>query len=390
MVNTDLKKTPIGNLPVEWNYCTAKELMKIETGSRNTEHKSDNGRYPFFVRSQQVEHIDTYNYDCEAVLTAGDGVGTGKVFHYINGKFDAHQRVYVMSQFSQIDAKYFYYFFSYNFGAEVSKYTAKSSVDSVRRNMIADMLIPLPDIEEQKKIAEALSDIDKLISTLEKQIAKKKLVKQGTMQDLLTGKKRLPKYTGEWYETTIGQHCDVFDGTHQTPKYVENGIPFYSVENVTANNFVLTKFISFEEHATLTKQYRIEKGDILMTRIGSIGVCKYVDWDVNASFYVSLALIKCRDTIDAKFLSMYSNSKEFSKEISIHSLLTAIPQKINLQPISDIRLVVPRDIEEQRAIADILFDLDEEIKKLEEKYKKYTSIKQGMMEQLLTGKIRLV
>ena len=179
-------------------------------------------------------------------------------------------------------------------------------------------------------------------------------------------------------------------GTHQTPKYVENGIPFYSVENVTSNNFVLTKFISFEEHAILTKQYRIEKGDILMTRIGSIGVCKYVDWDVNASFYVSLALIKCRDTIDAKFLSMYSNSKEFSKEISIRSLLTAIPQKINLQPISDIRLVVPRDIEEQRAIATVLFDLDEEIRKLEEKYEKYTSIKQGMMEQLLTGKIRLV
>ncbi len=99
-----------GMSPPDWKVIVLEECIKIETGSRNTEDKKDNGRYSFFVRSQKIERIDIYNYDCEAVLTAGDGVGTGKVFHYINGKFDAHQRVYILSQFKNVSAKYFYYY----------------------------------------------------------------------------------------------------------------------------------------------------------------------------------------------------------------------------------------------------------------------------------------
>lgn len=136
----------------DWIERPVGELMKIETGSRNTEDKIDDGQYPFFVRSQTVEHIDDYHYDCEAVLTAGDGVGTGKVFHYINGKFDAHQRVYVMSQFKDVAGKYFYYWFSRNFYNEVAKYTAKTSVDSVRRQMISGMIMPVPPMSEQVKL----------------------------------------------------------------------------------------------------------------------------------------------------------------------------------------------------------------------------------------------
>ena len=127
-----------------------------------------------------------------------------------------------------------------------------------------------------------------------------------------------------------------------------------------------------------------------MTRIGSIGKCKYVDWDVNASFYVSLALIKCKDTINAQFLSFYSESDFFKKEIEIRSLLTAIPQKINLGPISEIRLRIPCDTDEQCAIASVLDDMEKEIETLKCKLEKYRQVKQGMMQQLLTGKIRLV
>ena len=265
-----------------------------------------------------------------------------------------------------------------------------STIARLYNGIIYATNIVLPPLDEQKRIAEALSDVDSMISSLEKLIAKKKAVKQGAMQELLTGKKRLPGFTGEWYDTTIGEHCYVYDGTHQTPKYTVSGIPFYSVENVTANDFANTKFISEEEHQLLTAKHKIEKDAILMTRIGSIGDCKYVDWDVNASFYVSLALIKCKDTINAQFLSYYSNSTCFKKEIEIRSLLTAIPQKINLGPISEIRLNIPSDIKEQEVIASILSDMDNEIEALERKLAKTRQIKQGMMQQLLTGKIRLV
>lgn len=376
--------------PTDWEIDILGHCVRIETGSRNTEDKKDNGKYPFFVRSQKVEHIDTYNYDCEAVLTAGDGVGTGKVFHYYNGKFDVHQRVYVLSEFDKVIGRYLYYYFKMNFLKEVEKYTAKSSVDSVRRDMIAKMQVPIPSTREQSAISVSLSDVDNLIASLQKLIDKKKYIKQGTMQELLTGKTRLSKFEKSWIKVRLGDHCNIFDGTHQTPHYVESGIPFYSVENVTANNFINTKYISEEEHKQLIMKCQIEKGDILMTRIGSIGVCKYIDWNVDASFYVSLALIKCIGQIDAQFLCYYANSNEFKKEIKTHSLLTAIPQKINLEPISEIIITIPKSIEEQKAIVQILSDMDKEIEQLEKKLAKYQQIKQGMMQELLTGHIRLV
>ena len=98
----------------------------------------------------------------------------------------------------------------------------------------------------------------------------------------------------DWELSTLGDVAVIKDGTHQTPKYVPSGVPFFSVEHVTSGDFNKTKFISEQEHRFLTRSFKMEKGDILMTRIGSIGDCKLIDWDVDASFYVSLALLKIK------------------------------------------------------------------------------------------------
>lgn len=128
---------------------------------------------------------------------------------------------------------------------------------------------------------------------------------------------------------------DCFAGA-TIPKPFDIGIPFYSVENVTANDFEHTKFITKAEHTLLSARIKIEKGDILMTRIGSIGECKYIDWEPEASFYVSLALLKCNNKVDSRYISYYSNSEQFKKELELRSLFYAIPQKINLGSISEI------------------------------------------------------
>lgn len=174
-----------------WRKVKIGDYLRVKTGSKNTEDKEDNGKYPLYVRSPIVERINEHTHDCEAVLTAGDGVGTGKVFHYINGKFAAHQRVYIISNFNEIDGKYFYYLFSKNFYDEVMKYTAKSSVDSVRRGMITGMEISLPftsdgklDLIEQKRIASILSDMDSEISSIEDEIAKLRNLKTAMMQKM--------------------------------------------------------------------------------------------------------------------------------------------------------------------------------------------------------------
>ena len=148
-----------------WEQRKAKDLCSISTGKSNTQDRVDDGIYPFYVRSPIVEHSNRYLFDEEAVLTVGDGVGTGKVFHYVNGKYDLHQRVYRMFDFSEeITAKYFYYYFSNHFYDRVMAMTAKTSVDSVRYEMIAEMDIALPKVKEQMAISAYFDRLDNLIT----------------------------------------------------------------------------------------------------------------------------------------------------------------------------------------------------------------------------------
>lgn len=378
----------------KWKEVSVKDLMKIETGSRNTEDKIDNGQYPFFVRSQTVEHIDSFHYDCEAVLTAGDGVGTGKVFHYINGKFDAHQRVYVMSQFKDVLGKYFYYWFSKNFFAEVAKYTAKSSVDSVRKQMIAGMVLPLPSAEEQQKIVGILSDIDTLITNLQKLIQKKKDIRQGTMQMLVTGKKRLGNFSGEWFDCTLDSISYVLNGDRGVnypsgDDFIEYGIPFINAGNIS-NNIVdvsTVDYISIEKYNSLGG-VKIQKNDIIFCLRGSLGKCAISNFTGGAPAS-SLCVIRAKDGIDARFLFHIINSEITSRQIDNLNAGSSQPN-LSAKSLKSFKFIIPKDVAEQEMISNILSDMDLDIYKLEEKLSKYQKIKQGMMEELLTGKVRLM
>ena len=125
-----------------------------------------------------------YLFDGEAVLTVGDGVGTGKVFHYVNGKFNFHQRVYKMSNFSGINGKYFYYYFSTYFYDRVKRMTAKTSVDSVRMDMIAKMPIFIPTNEEQDKIINLLTNVENIFLKNENQLLLLQEYKKGLLQQM--------------------------------------------------------------------------------------------------------------------------------------------------------------------------------------------------------------
>lgn len=180
-------------VPEEWEVWPIRQFAKITTGSSDTQDKVDDGVYPFFVRSQTIERSARYIFDGEGVLTSGDGVGVGKIYHYIIGKFDFHQRVYLIYDFipSKVSGKYFFYFFRENFFDEVSRYSAKTTVDSVRLHMISDMQIPLPTHEEQLKIIEIFEKVEFLIEEESKQLSKLQSLKTGLMQDLLSGKVRV-------------------------------------------------------------------------------------------------------------------------------------------------------------------------------------------------------
>ena len=169
----------------EWENSYIGNECKITTGNKDTQNKVDDGLYPFFVRSQTVEKINSYSMDCEAILTSGDGVGVGKNYHYMNGKFDFHQRVYCLYEFSErLIGRYLYIYFSNYFYDRVKRLSAKNSVDSVRMDMISKMEIKLPCLEEQTKIANFLSAIDQKIEVVAQQIEQAKTWKKGLLQQM--------------------------------------------------------------------------------------------------------------------------------------------------------------------------------------------------------------
>ena len=169
----------------EWELRNVSKFAKVTTGDKDTQNKVDGGKYPFFVRSQSVERINSFSYDGEAVLTSGDGVGVGKNFHHIIGEFDFHQRVYCIYDFAKdVSGMFFYLYFSEHFGERVMRMSAKNSVDSVRMAMITEMPVLVPTLPEQHRIATCLSSLDALISAESQKLEALKTHKKGMMQQL--------------------------------------------------------------------------------------------------------------------------------------------------------------------------------------------------------------
>lgn len=170
----------------EWEEVKLGEVSVIETGNKDNKDNIPSGKYPFYVRSENIMRIDTYAYDGEAILIPGDG-RIGEIYHYIDGKFNYHQRVYKISDFNKSMGKYVYYYFQENFYRQATKYTSKATVDSLRMEVFKDFKLNLPPLPEQKAIAEILSTADKEIELLKELLANKKEEKKGLMQLLLTG-----------------------------------------------------------------------------------------------------------------------------------------------------------------------------------------------------------
>lgn len=180
----------LGEVPAHWNVIRLRFLCQIETGNADTADAIDDGEYPFFVRSSIIERINRCTHDCEAVLTAGDGVGVGKVFHHFEGKFCAHQRVYIFRDFREIKGKFFYHYMKELFLSVVSEGTAKSTVDSLRRPMIADFWITVPPLLEQQSIVTFLeletAKIDALIAEQQRLIELLKEKRQAVISHAVT------------------------------------------------------------------------------------------------------------------------------------------------------------------------------------------------------------
>lgn len=193
---------------------------------------------------------------------------------------------------------------------------------------------------------------------------------------------RFPEFEkdGEWEKKVLSKITDsVFDGTHQTPTYVEDGIPFFSVENIVSGN--KNKFISREDYKLATCKNKPEKGDILITRIGKIGFSAIVDWDYEFSIYVTLTCIKQSKKFNSYYLHCYFQSSTYQNEILSKSLLNAVPCKINMNELRETQVLLPQ-LKEQQKISSCLSSLDELITAHNEKLEALKGHKKGLMQNL--------
>lgn len=236
--------------------------------------------------------------------------------------------------------------------------------------------------------------MDTLISTLEKQISKKKAIKQGAMLELLTGKRRLPGFEGEWNKCKLGSLGVFVKGTGISRNQSNSGnLPAvrYGELYTKHQNYVTNYFSHISEEVAANAQ-RVSRGDILFAASGEtkeeIGKCAAIIHETDVYAGGDILVFRPATQLNPVFMGTLLNTADVCKQRAEKGQGDAVVH-IHADALSSINVMIP-NIEEQQAIADILLGMDKEIELLESKLGKYRQVKQGMMQQLLTGKIILV
>ena len=254
------------------------------------------------------------------------------------------------------------------------------------------LFLPSPSLEEQRAIATALSDVDALLGSLDRLIAKKRDLKQAAMQQLLTGQTRLPGFHGEWEVKRLKTIVltPVTDGPHLTPQFFNEGIPFLSVNNLVGNRIDLTnlRFISQEDHEVFSRKCKPQRDDILLGKAASVGKVAIVELDCEFNIWSPIALIRVSTDHAARFIYYQLQSADLIGQITL--LTNSSSQgNIGMGDIEKLTLKLPRH-PEQTAVAEVLTEMDAELAALEQRREKTRALKQAMMQELLTGRTRLL
>ena len=368
----------------EWEVKKLGDVCEIKTGKKDTKNKEDDGEYPFFVRSNTVERINSYSYDGEAILTSGDGVGVGKNFHYINGKFDFHQRVYSLRKFKNgYIGKYIYYLFSDRFYDRVTRLSAKNSVDSVRMDMISGMQVYFPLSTEQTKISSFLSLIDERIQTQIKIIEQLKTLIKGLSEKLFSQEIRFKGFTEKWAVKKLGEifYSEKGRGLSKD-KLVSNGqyeCVLYGELYTKYNEVIFDVVSKTNEEAGLKSKI----GDLLIpssTTTTGIDLANVTAINKeNVLLGGDITILRSEEKINNIFYAYYlSNYKK--EEIASYAQGSTIVH-LYYNHIKNMLIDLP-SFEEQTVIANFLSAIDTKIQTEKNTLDKYQTQKQYLLQNL--------
>lgn len=394
------KQTEFGPIPSDWILCTFQDVLATFSSGATpyrgiTEYYKGNvrwissGELNYNKIFDTIEHISQQAVRNTSLrvhqpgtflmaITGLEAEGTRGRCAFVGAPATTNQSCLAINGTERMCTEYLFWFYRMWGQYLAFKYCQGTKQQSYTANIVRNLPIYGPkDITEQRAIAEALSDMDGLIVALDKKIAKKRLIKQGTMQQLLTGKKRLPGYTDPWVEKKLGEISNIKMG--QSPSSI-----FYNFEGkglplIQGNaDIVNRKSIVRIYTSQITK--RCEAGDILLSVRAPVGAVGKASSESCIGRGVC-AIKYTNDFIYQYFIFIENNWSQYSRGSTFDS--------INSDELYDIKIKLPRSNSEQTVIATILTDMDKEIAALEARRDKFRLLKSGMMQKLLTGQIRL-
>jgi type I restriction enzyme, S subunit len=410
-VKPGFKQTEVGVIPEDWAVKLLPDVCRFRGGKAHEQFISEQGRFvcvnsKFISTDGKIRKYSTANFCCakrnDVLMVMSDlpnGKALAKTFLVDQDDLYAvNQRVCALTVYRDCP-KYLFYVLNRN------PYFLKFD-DGVNQTHLLNPVfqkcpLPFPPTKtEQEAIAEALSDVDALIQSVEQLLAKKCYLKQGAMQELLTGKKRLPGFSSEWEERTLfdlarGRKELFDDGDWLESEHITTeGIRLVQTGNIGVGAFIEKndkKYI-FEKSFVSLHCKEIRQGDLLICRLAEpagrscvlpdIGEAKIVT-SVDVTIFRPPASVANR-----VFLANIFSTDQWFRAVSDRSGGTT-HKRISRGALGRLRIRVPA-VEEQNAIAAIFSDMDAEIAALEAKLVKARQIKQGMMQELLTGRVRLV
>jgi type I restriction enzyme S subunit len=395
------KQTEVGVIPEDWEVKFLPDVCRFRGGKAHEQHISELGQFvcvnsKFISTEGKVRKFSTTNFCCanqdDIMMVMSDlpnGRALAKAYLAEQGDLYAvNQRVCALTPYSDC-AKYLFYVLNRN--PYFLKFDNGVSQTHLLNNVFRDCQIPIPPTKvEQEAIAEALSDADDLIESLEQLLAKKLQIKQGAMQELLTGKKRLPGFSGEWEVKRLGDVADTDPenlGADTRPNFAFNYIALEDVDEGTLRSHSEQVFQTAPSRA----RRKLRKFDVIVSTVRP-NLMSHLLFSFEGEHWIcstGFCVVRCREGATHPGY-VYFHMFAGVVACQIEALLTGSNYPaINSGDVRALQIPFP-EYEEQSAIATVLSEMDAELAALESKLAKARQIKQGMMQELLTGRIRLI
>ena len=349
------------------------EYVNIKTGKLDANASSENGKYPFFTCAIEPLKIDTYSYDCECVLVAGNGDLNVK---YYSGRFDAYQRTYIIESCdkSKLYVPYMYYFLD-KYVETLRKLSIGGVIKYIKLGNLTDAEIPIPELSIQKKIVFNLDKVTHTIDTCNAILEKLDLLVKSRFIEMFN--------TGEYTTVKLKSVCSkITDGTHKTPNYLPEGITFISAKNIINGelDFSDVKYISETEYNEIQKRCQTEIHDILLSKSGSLGSPTILRTDKPLGLFESLAIIKYdRRIMLPEFLCEQLKTDDIQRQFKIGTKGVAI-KHLHLNVIGDIDVVVP-PLALQQQFADFVEQTDKTKQQVKMVLEKAETLKKALMQE---------